>query len=112
MTRLLKKIYHAALGKTSIPFKIIFADGICYRQGDAPPAFTIHYRIKAAQLNSSLHHGWGLTESYINGSVNIDGDLKALIRASADYKPSLALAVRLYFQKKMQYHQNPNPSVP
>jgi cyclopropane-fatty-acyl-phospholipid synthase len=94
MTRLLKKIYIAALGKTTIPFKIIFVDGTWYRQGKAPPVFTIRYRNKAAQLNSILHHGWGLTESYINGGVDIDGDLKALIRASADNEPPLALAAR------------------
>lgn len=94
MSRILKKIYPRILGKTSIPFKILFADGSSYCQGTGPAVFTIRYHTKAAELNSLVFLGWGLIESYINGSVEIDGDLKAIIRAAADNEPPLAETAR------------------
>ncbi|MFW6101675.1 MAG: hypothetical protein ACOC90_09840 [Bacteroidota bacterium] len=41
-----------------------------------------------------LFMGWGLIGSYIAGTVDIDGDLKALIRAAADNEPSLVETAR------------------
>ncbi len=82
------------LGKSSIPFEIHFKDGSSYRHGSQPPAFTVRYKTKAAQLNSIFFLGWGLTESYINGGVEIDGDLKAIVRAAADNEGSLDITAR------------------
>ncbi len=94
MSRFLKKIYTWMLGKTTIPFKIVFSDGSHCTHGNAPPEFTIRYRTKAAELNSAVFLGWGLIESYISGEVDIDGDLKAIIRASADNEAPLAETAR------------------
>lgn len=94
MSRLLQKIYPWMLGKSSIPFTVHFTDGSIYRHGSAPPAFTIRYKTRAAQLNSILFLGWGLTESYINGGVDIGGDLKALVRAAADNEGPLDQTAR------------------
>ncbi len=94
MSRLLKRMYTRMLGRTSIPFAIVFSDGSCHCHGAEPPAFTIRYRTKAAQLNSIVFTGWGLIESYISGGVDIDGDMKALIRAAADNEPPLAETAR------------------
>ncbi len=94
MTKLLHGLYRRFLGGSPIPFTIVFADGTRYKNGSGPPAFIIRYQTQKAQINSILFHGWGLIESYISGGVDIDGDLKALIRAAADNKPSLAEAAR------------------
>jgi cyclopropane-fatty-acyl-phospholipid synthase len=90
MTGLLQTIYKKYLGKTKIPFTVLFADGSRYEHGNGSPFFIVRYKTRKAQLNSIIFHGWGLIESYINGSVDIDGDLKALIRAMADNEPPLA----------------------
>jgi cyclopropane-fatty-acyl-phospholipid synthase len=89
MSRLLEKMYIDALGKTPIPFEVFFPDGTCYCHGTGLPEFTITYRKKSAVLNTMLFHGWGLLESYIRGSVDIDGDLQSLIRALVDNQPPL-----------------------
>src|SRR6056297_2499560 len=94
MTDLLQAIYIRFLGKSSIPFKVIFADGTSYAHGSEPAAFIIRYKTKKAQFNSMLFFGWGLIESYINGGVDIEGDLQALIRATADNEPPLAETAR------------------
>jgi len=94
MTGRLQAMYKRLLGNTPIPFTIVFADGTRYAHGSAPPAFIIRYKTKKAQWNSMLFLGWGLIESYINGGVDIDGDLKALIRATADNEPPLAETAR------------------
>ncbi len=94
MSRFLKKIYAWMLGKTTTSFKIVFSDGSHCTHGKEPPEFIIRYRTKAAELNSAVFLGWGLIESYISGEVDIDGDLKAIIRASADNEPPLAETAR------------------
>ncbi|MBS0013449.1 MAG: class I SAM-dependent methyltransferase [Desulfobacterales bacterium] len=94
MIRFLKAMYVRFLGNTRISFKIVFTDGTCYAHGSGPPAFVIRYNTKTAQLNTMLFFGWGLIESYINGGVDIEGDLKALIRATADNEPPLAQTAR------------------
>src|SRR6056297_2520957 len=90
MTGFLIAMYVRILGKTHMPFKIVFADGTCYAHGSGAPAFVVRYKTKTAQFNSILLFGWGLIESYIDGGVDIEGDLKALIRATADNEPPLA----------------------
>ena len=94
MSLLLKRLYDKYLGKTAIPYKVVFTDGSICSNTSENPSFTIRYSSKAAEVNSVLFHGWGLIESYINGGVEIYGDLKALIRAAADNEPPLAETAR------------------
>jgi cyclopropane-fatty-acyl-phospholipid synthase len=89
MSRLLKAFFESTWGNTTIPFEVIFADGKRYRNKDALPEVIIRYKSRLAQFNTIVNHGWGLIESYIHQSVDIEGDLKLLIRAAAETGPSL-----------------------
>ncbi|MFP4159843.1 MAG: class I SAM-dependent methyltransferase [Desulfobacterales bacterium] len=94
MTALLQAMVKRFLGKTTIPFAVVFKDDTRYEQGTGQPEFTIRYKNAKAQLNSVFFSAWGLIESYISGDADIDGDLKALIRAAADNEPPLAGTAR------------------
>ncbi len=89
MSRLLNAFFKSTWGNTSIPFEVLFADGTRYCNNKAQPKVTIRYKSRLAQLNTIINHGWGLLESYVNQGVDIDGDLKLLIRAAAETGPSL-----------------------
>ncbi len=89
MSRLLKAFFESIWGKTSIPFEVIFVDGTHYHNQQNDPEVIIRYKSKLAQINTLINHGWGLIESYIHQNVDIDGDLKLLIRAAAETGPSL-----------------------
>lgn len=89
MSNLLTAFFKSTWGNTAISFEVIFADGSAYRNRSDKPAVAIRYKSRLAELNTLVHHGWGLVESYISQDVDIEGDLKLLIRASADTGPSL-----------------------
>ncbi len=94
MSGILQKIYTAYLGNSSIPIEVMFYDGSIYRNSTTRPKLKIQYKTLGSQLNSIINHGWGLTESYISQTVDIEGDLKLLIRASAESGPSLVENMR------------------
>jgi cyclopropane-fatty-acyl-phospholipid synthase len=89
MSHLLKAFFKSTWGNTSIPFEVVFADGSRYRNKEAVPEVVIRYKSRLAQFDTIFNHGWGLIESYIHQRVDIEGDLKRLILASAQTGPSL-----------------------
>ena len=89
MSRLLKAFFKSNWGDSSIPFEVIFTDGTTYRNRDEHPQVTVRYKSRLSEINTMLHNGWGLTESYINQGLDIEGDLKLLIRGAAETGPSL-----------------------
>jgi cyclopropane-fatty-acyl-phospholipid synthase len=91
---ILKRVYAESIGKSSIPIEVQFYDGSIYRNSNLPPELKIRYKSRRAQLNSFINHGWGLIESYISQSVDIEGDLKLIIKADAESGPSLVENLR------------------
>jgi len=89
MSRLLQSFFESTWGNTAIPFEVIFADGARYRNKGTLPEVIICFKSRLDQLSTIINHGWGLIESYIHQSVDIKGNLKLLIRASAETGPSL-----------------------
>ncbi len=94
MSGLLRRIYAESIGRSSIPIEVVFHDGSAYRNSTVLPELIIRYKSRWSQLNSIINHGWGLIESYISQEVDIDGDLKLLIKADAESGPSLVENIR------------------
>jgi len=94
MSRILRFFFEQSLGRSSVPFTVTFVDGTVYRNARRKPAFRIVFKRRSAELNVLVNLGWGLLESYFNGTVDIDGSLNSLIRASAESGPSLAESSR------------------
>jgi len=70
--------------RTSIPFCIVFADGSEYRNRDAAPAFTLHFRTRGAERNLATFGHVALFESYFSGDVVVHGDFSLALRAAFD----------------------------
>jgi cyclopropane-fatty-acyl-phospholipid synthase len=79
VTRLAQKVRNRLNNKIDIPFKIRLPDGGNFRVGDGEPTFTItindHNGLTAITRFDELH----FTEAYINGSLDIDGDIWGVI---------------------------------
>lgn len=69
---------------TDVSFRVEFADGSHYQTREAPPAFTLRFRNRAAQLKTVLQGHIGLLESYFDGSVDVDGDLGRAFHVGLD----------------------------
>jgi cyclopropane-fatty-acyl-phospholipid synthase len=67
-----------------IPFRVIFADGAAIESRGASPAFTVTFRSRGAELRTLAFGYVGLLESYIAGSIEIDGDIALVFRAGFD----------------------------
>ena len=70
--------------KTEIPFRVVRASGAVMANRDAPPAFTITFRIPRAERRLALFGYIGLLESYFAGDVDIEGDIALAFRAGFD----------------------------
>jgi len=100
---ILQKVFAESIGKSSVSIEVRFFDGSVYRNSDLPPELKITYKTRWAQLDSIINHGWGLIESYIAQAVDIEGDLKLVIKADAESGPSLVENLRMT--------RIPNPSI-
>ena len=63
-------------------FRLQFADGTQYQNRAGAPAFTIIMRRPRARWRILLFGHVGLLESYIDGDVDVDGDLGAAFRVA------------------------------
>ncbi|MGM0451802.1 MAG: class I SAM-dependent methyltransferase [Thermodesulfobacteriota bacterium] len=99
--RLLYYLYEKALRPTPVAFAVRFTDGTVFCNRNGPAQIEIRYRKKRAEINTLLFQGVGLVESYINGGVDIEGDIKLLVTAFIESGPNLAERNRL------RRHTNP-----
>jgi cyclopropane-fatty-acyl-phospholipid synthase len=80
---LARKLGAVAAG-TRIPFRVVLADGTVFGNRGSSPAFTLTFRTRGAELRTVAFGYVGLLESYIFGSVDIDGDIALAVRAGID----------------------------
>jgi len=75
----------ATIGSTtSVPFRVVFADGSQYWNSEASPAFTLIFRSRSAQARVLRYGHIGLLEAYFDGTVDFEGDFAMAARASFD----------------------------
>lgn len=78
-------------------FEARFADGTTYRNRDEPCRFSIHFLNRAVEWGIVAFGHVGMLEGYVDGSINVDGDLHAAFQAglnSGFSSPSTAVLQR------------------
>ena len=80
----LNSAFKAIASGTQIPFRVVFANGTVAQHTDETPAFTMTFRTRRAERRVALFGYVGLIESYIDGDLDIDGDLALAFRAGFD----------------------------
>jgi len=82
----MRSIVQSALARAgasaSVPFEVIFPDGDRFRTRDGEPPFALRFRNGRAQLRMGLFGHIGLLDSYFDGDLDIDGDLRALFHVA------------------------------
>jgi cyclopropane-fatty-acyl-phospholipid synthase len=84
MKELLHKLLAGLGARTSIPFKIQFADGSSYSSAGAAPQVTITFRTAAAQWQTVGFGHVGFLEAYFAGDIDIDGSFAAAFKVASD----------------------------
>ena len=63
------------------PFHVVFADGSRFESRPGAPAFTLRFKNRCApRLRPALFGHVGLLDAYFDGGLDIEGDLRALLR--------------------------------
>lgn len=78
-TRLIPLIQNQLAGKLVVPFNIRLPNNRIYRFGDGEPAFTISLKDQHAVSAIARFDELRFTEAYINGNLDIEGDIWAVI---------------------------------
>jgi cyclopropane-fatty-acyl-phospholipid synthase len=67
--------------RAGVPFAVELPDGTRYRAKGGDPAFTVLFRTDAALLATFARGHMGLLESYLDQSVDVEGDLDSAFTA-------------------------------
>ena len=62
-------------------FEVTFADGTIYRNRDEPARFALRFRNRAAEWSTAAFGHVGMIEKYIDGGIDVEGDLNAAFEA-------------------------------
>ncbi|HET9669843.1 MAG TPA: cyclopropane-fatty-acyl-phospholipid synthase family protein [Casimicrobiaceae bacterium] len=81
-----RKLLDAMMEGSSIPCRIVFSNGGEYRNGDAPPRFTIVFRRRRGELRLLRFGHVGLLEAYFDGDVDVEGEFPLAFRVAMDRK--------------------------
>jgi cyclopropane-fatty-acyl-phospholipid synthase len=67
---------------TNVPeaFHVVFADGSRFESRPGAPAFTLRFKTRRAQVLAALFGHIGLLDAFFDGDLDVDGDLRALLR--------------------------------
>jgi len=63
------------------PFEVTFADGETFRSRPGTPAFSMRFNSRAVEWGIAAFGHIGMCEAYFDGDLDIDGDLRAALRA-------------------------------
>jgi cyclopropane-fatty-acyl-phospholipid synthase len=70
--------------RTSVCFRIVFADGSIFQNQDCQPVVSMVFRTAAAERRVWLFGHVGLLESYFDQSLDVEGDFALAFRAGMD----------------------------
>ena len=69
---------------TPLPFCAVFPNGVQITGGDGEPEVTIRFKTARAAWRTVLYGHIGFLESYFDGQIDIDGDLRKIIGIGFD----------------------------
>jgi cyclopropane-fatty-acyl-phospholipid synthase len=80
MKTALRRFFQTFGRRTDIPFEVRLADGTNFLSRPQEPALRLVFRNRRAEWNSLLYGHIGLMESYFNGDLEVEGDLRQAFR--------------------------------
>ena len=89
--------------RTDICFRVVLGNGTQYQNRDSEPAFTVTFRNRFAEWRTALLGHVGLLESYVNQSVDIDGDLALAFRTA--YTGGFDMRFRPLVRLRNRWHE-------
>jgi cyclopropane-fatty-acyl-phospholipid synthase len=89
--------------RTDTCFRVVLGNGTQYQNRDSEPAFTVTFRNRLAEWRTALLGHVGLLESYVNQSVDIDGDLALAFRTA--YTGGFDMRFRPLVRLRNRWHE-------
>jgi len=62
-------------------FEVVYSDGTSYRNRDEPCRFSIRFRERSVEWGIAAFGHVGIMEGYIDGAIDVEGDLRAALHA-------------------------------
>jgi cyclopropane-fatty-acyl-phospholipid synthase len=97
MRSLLETALRRLADRPGASYAVRFADGKTLRFGPGEPAFTISFKTAAAERRTALYRHIGLLESYFDGELEVEGDLRSALAVGMGgdlAKPNLPVTLR------------------
>ena len=84
MNSLIRKLLDRIAAKTTIPFRVVLANGQSWSSRPGEPVVTLTFKTAGAQWRTLAFGHIGFLESFFDGTVDVEGDLPAMFRAASD----------------------------
>ncbi len=84
MKNRVRSLMEAMASRTSVRFRVNFADGSSFGSHPGEPQVTVTFKTAGAQWNTIAFGHIGFLESFFAGTVDIDGDLGAAFTIASD----------------------------
>ncbi|MDE0039033.1 MAG: cyclopropane-fatty-acyl-phospholipid synthase [Gammaproteobacteria bacterium] len=96
-SRLVRNVMARIGAATALPFRAVFPNGMEITGGRGEPEVTIHIKSARAALRSVVFGHIGVLESYFDGEIDIEGDLRKImaIGFSSGFDDSAGLLVKV-----------------
>jgi cyclopropane-fatty-acyl-phospholipid synthase len=84
LKRRLAEALRAVAERTTVPFRIVFANGSEFQSGPETPQVVIHFRTAAAEWRAAVLGYVGFLEGYYDEQIDVDGNFALAFRAGME----------------------------
>ena len=110
-SRLVRNVVARIGDATPLPFRAVFPNGMEITAGRGEPEVTLHIKSTAAALRTAVFGHVGFLESYFDGQIDIEGDLRKIIAigfsSGFDRSAGLLVAIRNRWHG-LRFNNRPN----
>ena len=110
-SRLVRNVVARIGDATPLPFRAVFPNGMEITGGRGEPEVTLHIKSTAAALRTAVFGHVGFLESYFDGQIDIEGDLRKIIAigfsSGFDRSAGLLVAIRNRWHG-LRFNNRPN----
>ncbi|MDE0422305.1 MAG: cyclopropane-fatty-acyl-phospholipid synthase [Gammaproteobacteria bacterium] len=110
-SRMVRNVVAGIGDATPLPFRAVFPNGVEIAGGQGEPAVTFHIKSTRAALRTVVFGHVGFLESYFDGEIDIDGDLRKIMAigfsSGFDRSAGLLIAIRNRWHG-LRFNNRPN----
>jgi len=106
----LKPLFARIGGQSAVRFRVEFADGTHYQNGEGPFDLTVRFKTRSAEWRAVLSGYLGILAAYFEDTLDFEGDLKQAFRAAFESRAVKATHPAAWIRNRVHELRHSNRS--